>query len=114
MMGKATIARGGTGAVSKARKARGEISKMVTKPADQPPVDSNIPNAGPAGVPPAEADKMADLARQGNNADARKVIAVERGETAYGPKVVSSVARSGGQVGVAPGQFGAWARPTRV
>lgn len=109
-MSKASHARSGSGGISKAHVARGTVQKMVTKPAVQPSVPSNIPGSGPAGVPPAEADKMGELARQGNNAMASTVIAAQRGQTAYGPPVASSVARSGGQVGVAPGQFGAWAR----
>ena len=112
-MGKASLARSGGGNISKAAQARGEVSKMVVKPGDQPSVPSNIPGAGPAGVPPAEADKMGEFARQGNYGLISTVIAADRGQTAYGPPVASSVARSGGQIGVAPGQFGAWARPIR-
>jgi hypothetical protein len=112
-MSNASHARSGGGAVSKAHVARGTINKMVTKPEGQPAVPSNIPGAASQGVPSAEADKMGDLARGGNNIQARTVIAAERGQTAYGPPVASSVARTGGQIGVAPGQFGAWARPLR-
>jgi len=112
-MGKASLARSGSGNVSKAAVARGSINKMVTKPEAQPSVPSNIPGAAAQGVPPAEADKMGALARGGNNAQASTVIAAQRGQTSYGPPVASSVARSGGQVGVAPAQFGAWARPIK-
>ena len=112
-MGNASLARSGSGNVAKAHTARGTINKMVTKPEGQPSVPSNIPGAGSQGVPPAEADKMGALARGGNNAQSSTVIAVERGQSAYGPAVASSVARSGGQIGVAPGQFGVWARPIK-
>ena len=112
-MGKASMARSGSGNVSKAAHARGEVNKMVTKPEGQPAVPSNIPGSASQGVPPAEADKMGDFARQGNYGLIRTEIAAQRGQTAYGPPVASSVARSGGQIGVAPGQFGAWARPIR-
>lgn len=112
-MSKAGFARSGGGNVSKAAHARGEINKMVTKPEGQPSVPSNIPGSGPAGVPPAEADKMGQFAREGNYGLIRTEVAAQRGQTAYGPPVASSVARSGGQIGVAPGQFGVWARPIR-
>jgi len=112
-MSKASLARSGGGKVSKAAQARGEVTKMVVKPEGQPAVPSNIPGSGPAGVPPAEADKMGEFARQGNYSLVNTAIAAERGQTAYGPPVAGSVARSGGQIGVAPGQFGAWARPIR-
>lgn len=112
-MSKASLARSGGGNVSKAAQARGEVSKMVVKPEGQPSVPSNIPGAGSAGVPPAEADKMGQFARNGNYSLVNTVVAAERGQTAYGPPVAGSVARSGGQIGVAPGQFGAWARPVR-
>jgi hypothetical protein len=112
-MGKASLARSGGGNVSKAAEARGEVNKMVVKPEGQPSVPSNIPGAGPAGVPPAEADKMGEFARQGNYSLVNTEVAAQRGQTAYGPPVASSVARSGGQIGVAPGQFGVWARPIR-
>lgn len=113
MMSKASLARGGTGGVSKSAQARGEVNKMVVKPEGQPSVPSNIPGAASQGVPPAEADKMGQFAREGNYALSDTAIAAERGQTSYGPPVAGSVARSGGQIGVAPGQFGAWARPIR-
>jgi len=110
-MGNATLARSGSGKVCKAAHARGEINKMVVKPEQQPAVPSNIPGAASQGVPPAEADRMGEFSRQGNYSMIRTVIAAQTGQTAYGPPVVSSIARSGGQVRVAPGQFGVWARP---
>jgi hypothetical protein len=84
---------------------------MVVKPAAQPSVPSNIPGAAAQGVPPAEADRMGEFSRGGNYGLINTVLAAQTGMTAYGPAVVSSVARSGGQIGVAPGQFGAWAHP---
>lgn len=111
-MGNASYARAGVGSnVSKAAVARGTIEKMVVKPASQPSVSSNIPGAGPAGVPPADKADMGDMAREGKNIDQKTVVAAQRGQIAYGPKVVASVARTGGQVRVAPGQFGVWAQP---
>ena len=109
-MGKAGYARNG-GHVSKAATARGEVNKMLAKPEAQPSVPSNIPGAGPQGVPPAERDQMGVLAREGNNVMQNTVVAAQRGQLSYGPPVVGSVARTGGQVRVAPGQFGVWARP---
>jgi len=111
-MGNASFARSGGGKVSKAAYARaGTIEKMVVKPAVQPSVSSNIPGATSAGVPPADKADMGDMARQGKNIESTTVVAAQRGQIAYGPPVVSSVARTGGQVRVAPGQFGVWARP---
>lgn len=110
-MSKASLARGGAGAVSKAAYARGTINKMVTKPEGQPSVPSNIPGAASQGVPPAEADRMGILARGGNNVTQNTVVGAARGQVTYGPKVAGSAARTGGQIGVAPAQFGAWAHP---
>jgi hypothetical protein len=112
-MSKASLARSGMGRVSKSNVARGTVEKMLAKPAKQPSVPSNIPGAGPAGVPPAERDHMGDFSRKGNAQLIPTVISVMRGQEAYGPPVASSVARTGGQVRVSPGQFGAWARPLR-
>ena len=111
-MGRASYARSGVGAnISKAAVARGTIEKMVVKPASQPSVSSNIPGSGPQGVPSADKADMGELSRSGKNIDPKTVVAAQRGQIAYGPAVVSSVARTGGQVRVAPGQFGVWARP---
>jgi hypothetical protein len=63
------------------------------------------------GVPPAEADQMGTFARSGNAAMIPTVVAAQTGLTQFGPAVVSSVARTGGQVRLAPGQFKAWANP---
>lgn len=97
-------------AVERAR--TGDISKMVVKPAPQPSVASNIPGAGPQGVPPAEADGMGAFARNGNANMIPTAVAAQTGLATLGPKVVGSVARMGGQVKLAPGQIRAWAHPT--
>jgi hypothetical protein len=85
-------ARSGQGKVSKASRAReGDITKAVTeldKPSLQPKVPSNIPGSGVQGVPNAQT-----------------------GLASQGPAIASSVARMGGQVRLAPGQFRAWAHP---
>lgn len=110
-MGRASFARSGAGKISKSVYARsGNISKQVT-PSTQPSVPSNIPGAGPQGVPPAESDKMGEFARIGNDALRPTVVSAQTGLAAYGPAVAASVARTGGQVRLAPGQFGAWANP---
>lgn len=77
----------------------------------QPSVESNIPGAGPQGVPPAEADEMGAFARQGNANAIPKVVAAQTGEGTVGPAVASSLARMGGQIGLSPGQIGVWAHP---
>ena len=112
MSGRASFARSGGGNVSKSDRARsGDVQKMVVTPVPQPAVPSNIPGAAAQGVPPAEADQMSVFARSGNAALIPTVVAAQMGLTQYGPVVVSSVARSGGQVRLAPGQFRAWANP---
>lgn len=111
-MSGASLARGGTGKVSKGALARaGTIRKMVTEPSDQPSVPSNIPGAGPQGVPPVEAGDEAAFTREGNVEMRQTAVEVARGMTQYGPAVASSVARTGGQVNLSPGQIGAWANP---
>jgi len=111
-MSKGSFARSGAGKVSKSVYARsGNIQKTVTPPAPQPSVSSNIPGSGPQGVPPATADKMGELARTGNANLRPTVVAAQTGLATYGPADRSSLARMGGQVRVAPGQFGAWAHP---
>jgi len=110
-MSKAGFARSGGGSISKASVARGTINKMITKPESPESVPSNIPGSAAQGVPPAEADKMGDFARSGNAAMTNTIIAAQRGQTSYGPAVSGSVARTGGQVALAPSQFGAWAHP---
>jgi hypothetical protein len=104
-------ARSGGGKVSKAQRAReGDVQKQVD-PTKQPRVASDIPGAGPQGVPPASRDKMGQFARTGNAQLIPRVVAAQTGLASAGPKVVSSLARMGGQVQLAPGQFGAWANP---
>jgi len=103
MSGLGSHARSGGGKVSKAQRAReGDINKAVA---------SNIPGSGPQGVPPAERDKMGQYARTGNAQLTPKIVAAQTGLGTQGPKVVASLARMGGQVALAPGQFGAWAHP---
>lgn len=94
-----------------ARSGNVVVDKMVVAPSGQPSVSSNIPGAGPQGVPPAEADEMGAFARRGNAEMIPTVVSAQTGLATHGPKVVSSVARMGGQVRLAPGQFGAWANP---
>jgi len=104
-------ARSGGGKVSKAQRAReGDVQKQYT-PTGQPKVPSNIPGSGPQGVPPASRDKMGEFARTGNVQLIPRVVAAQTGLGTQGPKVVSSLARMGGQVRLAPGQFGVWAHP---
>ena len=114
-MGRASYARSGVGSsISKAAVARGTVEKMVVKPETQPSVAANgIPGAASQGVPPAE-NGMGDMSREGGNIEQSKVVAASRGQVAYGPAVAGSVARTGGQVRVAPGQFGAWAHPMNI
>jgi len=112
MSGRASFARSGGGNVSKSDRARsGDVQKMVVTPVGQPAVPSNIPGAAAQGVPPAEADQMGVFARSGNAALIPTVVAAQTGLTQYGPAVVGSIARTGGQVRLAPGQFRAWANP---
>lgn len=104
-------ARSGQGKISKASRAReGDIQKQFT-PTGQPRVSSDIPGAGPQGVPPAEADEMAAFARRGNVELIPTVVSVQTGLASHGPALASSLARMGGQVRLAPGQFRAWAQP---
>jgi|GEM_PF-3501384 len=108
-------ARSGQGKISKASRAReGDITKTVTdldKPSPQPKVPSNIPGSGVQGVPPASADKMGEFARTGNANLIPTIVNAQTGLATHGPAIVSSVARMGGQVKLAPGQFRAWAHP---
>lgn len=102
-MSLGNYARSGGGKVSKSQRAReGDIHKAV---------GSNIPGAGPQGVPPAERDKMGQFARTGNVQMIPRVVAAQTGLGTQGPKVVATLARMGGQVALAPGQFGVWAHP---
>ena len=110
-MSKAGFARSGSGAVSKAARARGGDIRKQYSPTPQPAVPSNIPGAGPAGVPPAVQDRMGEFARSGNPEMRPTVTAAQMGLVQYGPAAVSSIARTGGQVRLAPGQFRAWANP---
>jgi len=104
-------ARSGQGKVSKASRARqGDISKQF-EPSGQPSVSSNIPGAGPQGVPPATVDQMGAFARRGNMEMIPQVVNAQTGLATHGPAIVSSLARMGGQVRLAPGQFRAWAHP---
>lgn len=116
-MRKASYARSGGGKVSKSALARnGMINKVIGDPLytpeEQPEVASQgIPEAGPQGVPDAiDGPSMAEFTRDGNEELRNVVVAAARGEQAYGPSIVSSVARTGGQVRVAPSQFGVWAQ----
>ena len=114
-MSKAAHARSGGGKVSIAKAARegqGTISKMIVEPAEQPAVPSNIPGSDSSGVPPASPSDLAAFTRTGADVGIRrKTVAAMRGQLNYGPDLASSVARTGGQVQVAPGQFGVWSRP---
>ena len=94
-----------------ARSGNVDLSKMIVKPESQGNVPSNIPGAGPQGVPPAEADEMGAFARRGNADMIPTVVNAQTGLATHGPAVVSAVARMGGQVRLAPGQFRAWAHP---
>jgi hypothetical protein len=99
------------GKVSKSTYAReGNIHKQFTT-TGQPRVSSDIPGSGPQGVPPAEADEMAAFARRGNVEMIPSVVSAQTGLSSHGPALVSSLARMGGQVKLAPGQFRAWAHP---
>jgi len=113
-MGKATVARSGriSKAVGRARNGDANITKAVFGVDPQPSVPANgIPAADSQGVPSAETGpSMAAFTREGNQELVPTIIASARGQKTYGPKTVSSVARTGGQVRVAPGQFGAWAQ----
>ncbi len=97
--------------VERARHGDVSVDKMVVKPTAQPSVPSNIPGAGPQGVPPAEADQMGAFARRGNADMTQTAVNAQTGLATIGPKVASSVARMGGQVRLAPGQIRAWAHP---
>ena len=87
------------------------VDKMVTPPTGQPSLPSNIPGAGPQGVPPAEADELSAFARRGNADMIPTVVNAQTGLATHGPAVRASLARMGGQVRLAPGQIGAWAHP---
>lgn len=90
-MGKASVARGGRISKSVSRARNGDIAKA-------------------GGVPDADA-KMGTFALSGNENMTSKVVSVMRGQTGTGPATVGGVARGGGQIGLAPGQIGAWANP---
>jgi len=90
-MGKASIARGGRISKSAERARSGDITKA-------------------GGVPDANG-KMGTFAMSGNENMTSKVVSVMRGQTGTGPKNAAGVARGGGQIGLAPGQIGAWAQP---
>jgi hypothetical protein len=93
----------------------GQVSKQAEgalfEPSPQPRVASDIPGAGPQGVPPAERDELGAFARRGNADMIPQAVAMQTGLASHGPAVAASVARMGGQVRLAPGQFGAWAHP---
>ena len=88
-------------------------SGMIFKvaPLNQARVASNIPGSDAQGVPAATRDHMGDFARRGNLDAQPKVVAAQTGLGTQGPAVASSLARMGGQIGLAPGQFGVWAHP---
>lgn len=94
-----------------ARSGNVVTEKMVVAPEAQPSVPSNIPGAGAQGVPPAEADELGAFARRGNADMIPTVVNAQTGLATHGPAVVASLARMGGQVQLAPGQFGVWAHP---
>lgn len=101
---------------SLAARARGgvvlkQVAPKVDMAPDQPRVSSDIPGAGPQGVPPAEADELGAFARRGNQDMKPKIVSIQTGLSSHGPAVRASLARMGGQVRLAPGQFGAWAHP---
>jgi hypothetical protein len=111
-MSLAGYARSGqSGNISKSGRARtGDVEKQIV-PTPQPRVPSNIPGAGVQGVPPAEADELGAFARRGNVEMQPRIVSAQTGLATHGPAVMSSLARMGGQVKLAPGQFGAWAHP---
>jgi hypothetical protein len=85
---------------------------LKVAPMNQPRVASNIPGSDSQGVPAATRDEMGAFARRGNLDNKPKVVAAQTGLGTQGPAVASSLARMGGQIGLAPGQFGVWAHPT--
>jgi hypothetical protein len=93
--------------------AYARAGQMVLKvaPMNQPRVASNIPGSDSQGVPAATRDEMGAFARRGNLDNKPKVVAAQTGLGTQGPAVASSLARMGGQIGLAPGQFGVWAHP---
>lgn len=96
---------------SLASHARGGIVLKQVAPDKQPGVSSNIPGSATQGVPDATQDEMGALARRGNVDLTPQVVGAQTGLGTHGPAVRSSLARMGGQVGLAPGQFGVWAHP---
>jgi len=88
-----------------------QVSPKLDMKPDQPRVASDIPGAGPQGVPPAEADELAAFARRGNLDMKPQAVSAQTGLSSHGPAVRASLARMGGQVRLAPGQFGVWAHP---
>lgn len=93
-----------------ARARRGIVLKAIA-PDTQPSVSSNIPGSDAQGVPSATRDEMGALARRGNVDMTPQVVGAQTGLGTHGPAVRASLARMGGQVGLAPGQFGVWAHP---
>lgn len=117
-MGKASVARSGSGmGVSKSSKARGgNVTLSKALPASmvaaksEGSVTSNIPGAGPQGVPDVTAKDGEHMARAGNADQAELTVQMARGQVTYGPQNSSAVARTGGQVGLSPNQVGAWSQ----
>lgn len=89
---------------------RGIVLKAIS-PDAQPNVSSNIPGSDAQGVPAATRDELGALARRGNVDMTPQVVGAQTGLGTHGPAIRSSLARMGGQVGLAPGQFGVWAHP---
>lgn len=96
---------------SLAARARSGIVLKQVAPDQQPNVSSNIPGSDSQGVPAATRDELGALARRGNLDLTPQVVGAQTGLGTHGPAVRSSLARMGGQVGLAPGQFGVWAHP---
>jgi len=103
-MAKGSYARSGGGRVSKSSRARsGDVNKAV------PAVLPDAASSG-QGVPSAM-QGMGSFARGGNENMIPTAVAVQTGLASIGPERAASVARSGGQVRLAPGQVRAWAHP---
>jgi len=105
MAPKGNYARSSQGRVSKSTRARsGDIQK-----ADQ---HDSLPDAGKSGPGvPSAMSGMGTFARNGNESMIPTAVAIQTGLASLGPVEVGPIARTGGQVRLAPGQIKAWAHP---
>jgi len=105
MNSKSSYARSGQGRVAKSLRARsGDIQKAEKH--------ESLPDAGKAGSGVASAMRgMGTFARSGNENMIPTAVAIQTGLASIGPSEVGPVARTGGQVRLAPGQIRAWAHP---